>query len=207
MHHCLHRSLHLRLEAVQAKNEGMKHKEKLFSMFHPAYIHSRKAPPTPMKPLFFATRTVYLCSRLHKYAKQGATVAEKDGEKHKRKDSLPQVPVFSKKPFTFSKKACVFFAELPPKKLHIYAYCRAQVPPPAPRPSVRVRRFPRRTHPVQSAVQQAVQAVVQDNCLKISCRCKRCKQVHRTHRTTRFRPSSMYTPRSGTPLRRRPCRS
>ena len=143
LHHCLHRSLHLRLEAVQAKIEGMKHREKLFSMFHPAYIHSRKAPPTPMKPQFFATRTVYLCSRLHKYAKQGATVAEKDGKKHKRKDSLPQVPVFSKKPFTFSQKACVFFAELPPGKLHIYAYCRAQVPPPAPRPSVRVRRFPR----------------------------------------------------------------
>ena len=49
-------------------------------------------------------------------------------KKDHRKDYLPEVPVFSKKPFTFSQNPCVFFSELPPAPM---------------RPCVRVRQFPR----------------------------------------------------------------
>jgi len=68
-------------------------------MFHPAYLYSL---------------TEYLC-------KTEDDGGRKSVEKGKRKDSLPEVPVFFQKACVFFQKACVFFQILALQKLHIYA--------------------------------------------------------------------------------------
>jgi hypothetical protein len=47
---------------------------------------------------------------------QGGNVKERE-QGGQRKDNLPEVPVFFQNPFTFSKKACVFFHQLALAKL------------------------------------------------------------------------------------------
>ena len=63
---------------------------------------------------FQPPKTVYLC-------KTAAQNVKKGEEKAHRKVFLSQVPVFFQNPFTFFKKACVFFQILALHKLYIYA--------------------------------------------------------------------------------------